>query len=194
LSDIGGYRYGYAGYVRISTWLSKSISKGPKSYKYIHRYPYIPEDIRDIQTYMYGPSSPVTADGPRCCVWRRIARLGLPDSNGEHNQLVHHMQQRILRWIQAPQSQSKRGYHCTITYYHIVLSAAQQPIVYLVPATDILGSFALARVPYCKHGSDGTISHDWRAHVRYYPQGECDCKNSPGSESKLYLINSWALP
>ncbi len=29
-----------------------------------------------------------------------IARLGLPDSNGQHDQLAHHMQQRILRRIQ----------------------------------------------------------------------------------------------
>ena len=38
-----------------------------------------------------------------------IARLGLPVSNGQHDQLFPHMQDRILRRIQAFQSQSKRG-------------------------------------------------------------------------------------
>jgi hypothetical protein len=38
-----------------------------------------------------------------------IARLGLPDSNGKHNQLGLHVQQRILRRIQPLQSQSRRG-------------------------------------------------------------------------------------
>jgi hypothetical protein len=40
-----------------------------------------------------------------------IPRLGLPDSNGQHDQLVHHMQQRILQRIQPLhwQSRSNRG-------------------------------------------------------------------------------------
>ncbi len=62
--------------------------------------------------------------------------------------------------------------------------------------TDILGRLAL--MPY---GEDGTIPHDWRTLARYYPRGECvtltvpqcDCQNGPGSGSKLYHINSWAM-
>jgi hypothetical protein len=44
----------------------------------------------------------------------RIGRCSLPDSNGEHDQPIHHMQQRILRRNQPLQSQLKRGAsHCS---------------------------------------------------------------------------------
>ncbi len=37
-----------------------------------------------------------------------ITHLGLPDSNGQHDKLVHYMQQMILRRIQPLQSRSNR--------------------------------------------------------------------------------------
>ena len=64
----------------------------------------------------------------------------------------------------------------------------KRPVLYIIPGTDILGRLAL--VPYSEHG---TIPYDWRNLARYYPQGECDGQNRPGSGSKLYYINSWAM-
>jgi hypothetical protein len=64
----------------------------------------------------------------------------------------------------------------------------KRPVLYIIPVTDILGRLAL--VPYGEHG---TIPYDWRNLVRYYPRGECDGQNRPGSGSKLYYINSWAM-
>ncbi len=43
-----------------------------------------------------------------------------------------------------------------------------QPIVYIVPVTDILGRIAL--VPYGEHGT--IIPYGWRALARHYPRGE----------------------
>ena len=70
----------------------------------------------------------------------------------------------------------------------LLYQPAPQPIVYIIPVTDILGRLAL--VPYGEHG---TIPYDWRNLARYYPRGECDGQNRPGSGSKLYYINSWAM-
>ena len=63
-----------------------------------------------------------------------------------------------------------------------------QPVVYIVPVTDILGRLAL--VPY---GETGTIPYDWRDLARFYPKGVCDRQGTPGSGSKLFYISSWAM-
>ena len=70
----------------------------------------------------------------------------------------------------------------------LLYQPAPQPIGYIIPVTDILGRLAL--VPYGEHG---TIPYDWHNLACFYPRGECDRKNSPGSGSKLYYINSWAM-
>ena len=64
-----------------------------------------------------------------------------------------------------------------------------QPVVYIVPIQNILGRLALA--PYGEHG---TIPHEWH-HLQgsHYPRGVCDSPNRPGSGSKLFYINSWAM-
>ncbi len=49
-----------------------------------------------------------------------------------------------------------------------------QPIVYIVPVTDILVRLAL--VPYGEHG---TIPYDRSSLALYYPRGECHRQNSP---------------
>ena len=61
--------------------------------------------------------------------------------------------------------------------------------VYIVPIQNILGRLALA--PYGEHG---TIPHEWH-HLQgsHYPRGVCDSPNRPGSGSKLFYINSWAM-
>ena len=58
----------------------------------------------------------------------------------------------------------------------LLYQPAPQPIVYIIPVTDILGRLAL--VPY---GELGTIPYDWCNLARFYPRGECDGQNSPGS-------------
>ena len=64
-----------------------------------------------------------------------------------------------------------------------------QPVVYIVPIQNILARLALA--PYGEHG---TIPHEWH-HLQgsHYPRGVCDSPNRPGSGSKLFYINSWAM-
>ena len=64
-----------------------------------------------------------------------------------------------------------------------------KPVVYIVPIRNILGRLAL--VPYGKHGS---IPYDWR-HLQgsHYDCGVRDLPNRPGSGSKLFYINSWAM-
>ena len=51
----------------------------------------------------------------------------------------------------------------------------------------------MGRLALVSYGEHGTIPYDWRNLARFYPQGECDRQNSPGSGSKLYYINSWTL-
>jgi hypothetical protein len=62
----------------------------------------------------------------------------------------------------------------------LLYQPAPQPVVYIVPVTDILGRLAL--VPY---GETETIPYDWRGLARFYPKGECDRQDAPGSGSKL---------
>jgi hypothetical protein len=70
----------------------------------------------------------------------------------------------------------------------LLYQPAQQPIIYIIPVTDIHGILPL--VPYGEHG---TIQYDWRDLSRYYPLGESDSLNSPESGGELYYINSWAM-
>ena len=64
-----------------------------------------------------------------------------------------------------------------------------KPVVYIVPISNILGRLAL--VPY---GAHGTIPYDWhQLQLLHYPRAVCDHRDRPGSGSKLFYINSWAL-
>ena len=64
-----------------------------------------------------------------------------------------------------------------------------KPVVYIVPINYILGRLAL--VPY---GAHGTIPYDWhQLQLSHYPRGVCDHRDRPGSGSKLFYINSWAM-
>ena len=70
----------------------------------------------------------------------------------------------------------------------LLYQPAPQPVVYIIPVTEILGRLALT--PYGEHG---TIPYEWQSLARHYPRGVCDRQDSPGSGSKLYYINSWAM-
>ncbi len=70
----------------------------------------------------------------------------------------------------------------------LLYQPTQEPIVYMIPVTDILGKLAL--VPYCE---TGTIPYDWPGLVLFYPRKVCDRKDKLGSGSKLYYINSLAM-
>ena len=64
-----------------------------------------------------------------------------------------------------------------------------KPVVYIIPVKDILGRLAL--VPFGEHG---TIPHAWRQlQGSHYPRGVCDRHDQPGSGSRLFYINSWAM-
>ena len=96
----------------------------------------------------------------------------------------------IILLSDAPANRRRPDWWREVAYAgtKLLYQPAPQPIVYIVPVTDILGRLAL--VPYGEHG---TIPYDWRNLARYYPRGECDGQNRPGSGSKLYYINSWAM-
>ena len=63
------------------------------------------------------------------------------------------------------------------------------PKVWVVPVSHILGRLAL--VPA---GDSGTIPETMRCREPgMYPGGRCDSAGEPGSGSKLFYINSWAM-
>ena len=63
------------------------------------------------------------------------------------------------------------------------------PVTYMVPITRILG-----RLPLVPVGDHGTIpaSMSNRKH-QLFKHGRCDEAGRPGTGSKLYYINSWAM-
>ena len=57
------------------------------------------------------------------------------------------------------------------------------------PWSPILGRLALV-----SYGAHGTIPYDWhQLQPSHYPRGVCDHRDRPGSGSKLFYINSWAM-
>ena len=63
------------------------------------------------------------------------------------------------------------------------------PVVYVVPLSHILG-----RLPLIPAGDFGTIPRNMSGRGdAYYPWGSCDKRGAPGSGSKLFYINSWAM-
>ena len=63
------------------------------------------------------------------------------------------------------------------------------PKVWVVPVSHILGRLAL--VPA---GDSGTIPETMRGREPVmYPGGRCDSAGEPGSGSRLFFINSWAM-
>ncbi len=91
-------------------------------------------------------------------------------------------------WLAVGRRQPEWWWEVAYAGTKLLFQPAQQPIVYIAPVTDILGRLAL--VPYGEHG---TIPHGWRALACHYPRGECDHQDRPGSGSKLYYIDSWAM-
>jgi hypothetical protein len=64
-----------------------------------------------------------------------------------------------------------------------------KPVVYIVPTTSILG-----RLPLIPVGDHGTIPAVMRNRKKdLFKYGKCDDNGSPGTGSKLYYINSWAM-
>jgi len=64
-----------------------------------------------------------------------------------------------------------------------------QPVVYIVPTTSILG-----RLPLIPVGDHGTIPAVMRNRKKdLFEYGKCDDIGRPGTGSKLYYINSWAM-
>ncbi len=83
-------------------------------------------------------------------------------------------------WMQVAYSRTK-----------LLYQPEPKPVVYLVPVNlkDILGRLAL--VPY---GAHGMTSHEWHLLQRtHFPWGVCNQRDKPGSGSKLFYLNSWAM-
>lgn len=63
------------------------------------------------------------------------------------------------------------------------------PVVYVVPLCHILG-----KLPVIPAGDYGTIPYSMQGRkVGCYSRGICDRLNSPGSGSRLFYINTWAM-
>jgi hypothetical protein len=63
------------------------------------------------------------------------------------------------------------------------------PVTYMVPITRILG-----RLPLVPVGDHGTIPASMKNRkAQLFKHGRCDEDGRPGSGSKLYFINSWAM-
>jgi hypothetical protein len=63
------------------------------------------------------------------------------------------------------------------------------PVVYVVPLSHILG-----RLPLIPAGDVCTIPRNMSGRGdACYPRGSCDNRGAPGSGSKLFYINSWAM-
>ena len=71
----------------------------------------------------------------------------------------------------------------------------QDPVIYNVPITSILGRPSiLGRLFLVPAGDQGTIPAAMRnSKSQLFKYGECNKVWSPGSDSKLYYINQWAM-
>ena len=69
-----------------------------------------------------------------------------------------------------------------------VYHASPKPVIYIVPAQSILGRLALVPV-----GEHGTIPHSLHANSSAFKLGKCDERGLPGTGSKLFYFNSWAM-
>jgi hypothetical protein len=69
------------------------------------------------------------------------------------------------------------------------LVPAPEPRVWIVPITSIL-----ERLPLIPVGDTGTIPFSMASKQHaYFPEGTCDRATAPGSGSKLFYINTWAM-
>ena len=83
-------------------------------------------------------------------------------------------------WREAGESGTKKLYQ-----------PEPRPVVYIVPitVTSILG-----RLPLIPAGDHGTIRAAMRNRKKeLFEYGKCDKSARPGTGSKLYYINSWAM-
>ena len=81
-------------------------------------------------------------------------------------------------WREAGESGTKKLYQ-----------PEPRPVIYIVPITSILG-----RLPLVPAGDHGTIPAAMRHRKKeLFEYGQCDESRRPGTGSKLYFINSWAM-
>ncbi len=102
-----------------------------------------------------------------------------------------HTLDMIHDWPQGASLVATRGFRggiaCTKQVYH----ASLEPAIYIMPAQSILGR--LAPVPVGEHG---TIPSSLSANSSSLKRGKCDeqgRQGRPGTGSKLFYINSWAM-
>jgi hypothetical protein len=64
-----------------------------------------------------------------------------------------------------------------------------EPVVYVVPLSHILG-----KLPLVLAGDSGTIPCNMHgSKASCYPKGTCDSDDAPGSGSRLFYLNTWAM-
>ena len=64
-----------------------------------------------------------------------------------------------------------------------------EPVVYVVPLSHILG-----KLPLVPAGDSGTIPCNMHgSKASCYPKGTCDRDDAPGSGSRLFYLNTWAM-
>jgi hypothetical protein len=81
-------------------------------------------------------------------------------------------------WTEAGERGSKKLYQ-----------PEPRPVVYVVPITSILGRLAL--IPAGDHCTIPAAMRNRKKELVEY--GKCDKSRRPGTFSKLYYINSWAM-
>ena len=88
------------------------------------------------------------------------------------------------------QRESKQWWQSTAQIGTKMLYLPQpRQMVWIVPISSILG-----RLPLVPAGETGTIPHSMTARQRAcFEYGECDKADEPGTGSRLYHINSWAM-
>lgn len=92
-------------------------------------------------------------------------------------------------WDQFGSTGTKMVYLPAPDSWHRGEAGAAAPVVYIVPVDAILG-----RLPLSPAGVNGTIPCTMKPlRQRAYPEGTCDLDDQPGSGSKVFYINSWAM-
>jgi hypothetical protein len=112
-----------------------------------------------------------------CCIPKSVHKVCNEHTERTESSLCTLYCRRPAWWRQVSNWGTKQVYH-----------AKPDPVIYIVPVTFILGRLALAPV-----GEHGTIPAALRGNPLFYPRGQCDQQGRPGTGSKLFYINMWAM-
>jgi len=114
-----------------------------------------------------------------CCIPKSVHKVCNEHTERTESSLCTLYCRRPAWWRQVSNWGTKQVYH-----------AKPDPVIYIVPATFILRLGRLALAPVGEHG---TIPATLRGNPLFYPRGQCDQQGRPGTGSKLFYINTWAM-